>query len=170
MSNDGFDRLADRTESYLDRKAGQLADHPWLTAIKWLLIVLVLALVFSGIGWLSGWFGEAKQVTGPANVSTQYAGVIQDWQDMISATQNACSAQQAAKSDSDPTLVEDPSVAYAATYRRIRSDFNRRQQNIFEAEKVGPRGYPRVVEPFAQESENPPDWCGVTRQLEKLHN
>lgn len=38
----------------------------------------------------------------------------------------------------------------AAQYRKIAIDYNRRQANLFEAEKVGPPGYPKQAPTLTQ--------------------
>lgn len=134
-------------------------------AFKVFLGILVLSLLGGVIGWIGGWFGEAKRVTSPANVTNQYATVIGDWQALITESQNACSAVRAAHSADDPTFVEDPALAYEARYRSTRADYNRRMQNIFEAGLVGPHGYPRTVPNL---SEN--NWCTVADGLLAVHS
>lgn len=134
--------------------------------LKILAIIVALGIVFSIIGWFGGWFNEAKRVTSPNNVRNQYATVIGDWQALISEAQNACSAVRAARSDDDPTFVEDPALAYEAKYRSTRNDYNRRQQNIFEAGLVGPRGYPRTVPNFPSDT----SWCDIADQLIAIHS
>ena len=166
----GADRLERRSEEWADRAAGDLADHPGRTALKWLLgfigILLVIGLV-AGIGNLIGaWGNEAKRVVSPENVTNQFDMVISDWQDMQIAADNACTATKSARQDGDPVMVEDPAQAYAASYRRIASDYNSRQQNIFKAGKVGPPGYPKIA-PVVPASE--PDWCSVSDNMRQIH-
>lgn len=177
MTNqDGFSRLDDMLSSRGERMAGQLAERPRRTVLKWFLwilgVVIVLSIIGGVISWAGDWGREAKRVTGPANVSNQYAQVIQDWQSMITSAQNACTAVQSASANpGNPVFVEDPTTAYAATYRNARTDFNRRQQNIFEAKAVGPRGYPRTVDIFPEERKHPigEGWCTIADNLEAIH-
>lgn len=172
--SDGYDRLQNRIDAAGEKMAGRLADHPRRfilgSLFKLFLAVVLLGLLIGGVGWLAGWWGAAKDVTGPANVANQYYQVRQDWQGMITASQNACGAQQAVKSAGDPVLVEDPTLAYASTYRNIRTDFNRRQNDIFEAGKVGPGGYPKTVKIFPEELKTPIEWCSIATKLEAIHD
>ena len=166
---DGYSRLEDRVDAWGDRAAGNLADHPKRTVLKYLGITVALLLALSIIGgilnFVGVWGNEAKKVVSPANVTAQFDAVITDWQDLQAAADNACGAVTAAKQSGDPTFVEDPAAAYAATYRRIVVDYNQRQQNIFKANKVGPPGYPKVVPPVGAK----PDWCSVSQSLAEIH-
>lgn len=124
-------------------------DHPvrsGLGVFTAAVAIFVIAAVIAGIGHFAlGWFNKAAEVAGPENVSSQYREVINDWETLEAAAQNACSAQDSSRSQADPTLLEDPAFAYEATYRRVRVDYNRRQANLFEAKVVGPGGYPAVA-------------------------
>lgn len=143
----GRDDLGRRVDDALDREAGRLAARPLGTLLRWagLVTAAVVALVlfFGALGWLVGWFGAGRDVASPANVRAQYAEVIGDWQAMEAAAGNYCQARAAKADQNSPTLLEDPAFAYAASYRRIAVDYNRRQANIFESRLVGPKGYPR---------------------------
>lgn len=166
---DGYDRLEDRVDTWGEHVSGSLADHPKSTLLRWTLLALVVVVALSIIGALLGLFGswgnEAKRVVSPTNVTEQFDAVITDWQDMQAAADNACAAQESAKQDGDPVMVEDPALAYAATYRRIAVDYNSRQQNIFKAGKVGPPGYPKIAPTVPAK----PDWCTVSTQLREVH-
>lgn len=108
---------------------------------KWGAIGLALIVLLMVVGFGLSWLGAAGEVAGPNNVRSQYAGVIGDWNALEAAAENACGAADQ-NSQAGPTLLEDPALAYKAQYRHIAVDFNRRQQNIFEAKAVGPSGYP----------------------------
>lgn len=125
--------------------------------------VMVLSLVFGVLGWIGGWWSEAKRVTGVENVTTQYQVVIDDWESLISEAENACGASKVSVNGDSPTFVEDPALAYEAKFRSTRTDYNRRMQNIFEARLVGPRGYPRTVPAL------PTNWCDAADQLSLIH-
>lgn len=144
---DGYDRLDSRVDSWGNRQAGNLADRPGRTIAKWFFgivgVILALSVFFGAIGFVAGWFDTGRDIVSPANVKAQYHAVIEDWQGMEAAAANACQAKEAARNQDDPTLVEHPELAYNAQYRHIRVDYNRRQQNLFEAKHVGPKGYPR---------------------------
>lgn len=165
----GYNRLEEKMDQWGDRTAGNLADHPKRTLAKWgmvfFTVVIVLGIIGSIFGYVHSWGNEAARVVSPVNVTEQFDAVITDWQDMQAAADNACNAQTAAKRTSDPVMVEDPALAYAATYRRIAVDYNARQQNIFKAGKVGPPGYPKTAPVVPAQG----DWCGVSDNLRTIH-
>ncbi|MEX1113223.1 MAG: hypothetical protein WD603_01055 [Patescibacteria group bacterium] len=172
---DGYDRLERRTSSFGERQAGNLADRPGRTLFKWfvslLALVLAIGLLGQAIGFISLWGGEAQRITGPDNVRDQHTAIIGTWEDMISAAETACQVGDGGERTSvDPTLVEDTAIAYSSTFRNIRAEYNRRQQNLFEARLVGPKGYPRTV-PFYRAAMPGPqnDWCKVARKLVRIH-
>lgn len=136
-------------DSRLDREADRFEQKPVGTTIRWgivLIFVCTVLIVVGGVAHFAlGWLGAAADVAGPDNVKTQYATVIEDWNAMEVAAQNACAAENTPDSKQGPTFLEDPSFAYAAQYRHITVDYNRRQNNLFEAKVVGPGGYPRVA-------------------------
>jgi len=132
--------------------------------------IIVVGLIFLALQLGVAWAKEGARVVGPENVTAQYDAVISDWQELISTADNACTVQdQAEKAEGDPTLVENTTTAYQATYRRVRTDYNSRMQNIFKAKKVGPPGYPKVV-PDIPETRGPDaDWCVVSEKLLEYH-
>jgi hypothetical protein len=167
----GYDQLDDR----FDRYAGKVANRPWWRTFAGLLgivvaVVVVVAVVFGVLGFIGAWGGEAKRIASPANVRQQHTLVIQDWEAAQRAADNACGAQDAAPRGPDaPTLVEDPAQAYAATYRNIVTDYNRRQRNLFEAKLVRPAGYPGAIPASLQPVGPKADWCAVSAGLRELH-
>lgn len=172
MNDDGFDRLDEQLDRAAERRAGELADHPKRTVLKWAVWVVIVFVVLAIIGGITNyvglWGNEAKRIVSPTNVTAQYDAVITDWQSLIVSADNVCTAQTAAKADGDPTLVEDPAQAYEATYRRIVVDYNSRMTNIFEAEKVGPPGYPRTIPAFTETTNPKGNWCVVSTKLSAL--
>lgn len=147
MTDSGFDRLEKKSTDWADREAGRLADRPVRTFGKWAAItlagVLAATLFFGAIGFVAGWFNTGVDIVRPANVKEQYAQVIQSYKALEVAAQNVCAAKGVKPDPNSPTLLEDPNFAYVATYNNIKVDYNRRQNNIFEAKLVGPKGYPR---------------------------
>lgn len=143
----GWDRLEDRSGDWADREAGRFADRPARTTAKWLTIfgvgIVGLVVFFGVIGFAAGWFNTGKDIVSPNNVKKQYANVIEDYKAMEVAAANACQAVDTAQGRNDPSLIETAGFAYAAQYRHITVDYNRRQNNIFESKLVGPKGYPR---------------------------
>jgi hypothetical protein len=172
----GFDRLGDRSNDWADRQAGKFADsrHPVLKGLGVIAALVVVGFVLSIVTGVIG-FGadavhETKHVLSVQNIKEQRTAIIQDWQNMKVAAGNACQAVNA-KSDSDsPTLIESPAFAYGATARKARVDYNSRQTNLFEAEKVGPPGYPRTIPDEAEMDSSSPDWCKIAADLNKAHD
>jgi hypothetical protein len=121
---------------------GRFTRHP----VAWSLSgIVAIILTVGALNFAFGWIGAATDVVSPANVKEQYAAVIEDWNAMEVAAENACGAANAEDSKQGPTFLEDPAFAYKAQYRHISVDYNRRQNNFFEAQKVGPGGYPAVA-------------------------
>jgi len=159
-NQDRWDDLEKRADDRALHEAERFERAPWRTGMGWFvklcLVLVALSLIggaIFGIGsWVSSWGGEAKRIASPQNVREQNTQIIQDWQDMEAAAQNACNVADAKSSPSDPTLVEDPAFAYKATFRRIRVDYNRRMANLYEAQAVRKlplpsnlRSYPKVA-------------------------
>lgn len=171
----GFDRLGERIEDRADKTAGNLADsrHPVLKVIVWGAGILAILFVVNAIGGFISIGGEAiketQRVLSIKNVREQRTAIIQDWQDLLVATGNACGASRKPPSEQSPTFVEGPEFAYAATARKARVDYNRRQNNLFEAEKVGPPGYPSTVPDGPQMDSAEPDWCEIAAHLHEVH-
>lgn len=150
----GRDRLSERTEAWADKRAGDLADRPVRTSlgllVKALLALFAIGAVFGVFGLACGWFNAGKDIVSPSNVREQYRAVIGDYKAMEQAACNAQEAANAKPEEGDPQLIETPGFAYRAKYREIAVDYDRRQANLFEAEKVGPKGYPRESPTIAQ--------------------
>lgn len=127
-------------EDRADRAYTNFTHRPVRSAAKWggLFVAGFLAVAVIGgvIGWVGSWGDEAKRVTGVQNVKEQNTQIIAAWEGMQAAAQNACSAKGATSGEADPTLVENPALAYDATFRRIRADYNRRMANLYEAQAV----------------------------------
>lgn len=169
----GRDRLAQRAESRLDREAGRLADHPGRTAGKWLAIiaagVIGLVVFFGVIGFAAGWFNTGKDIVSPQNIKTQNYNAREEWNSLVVGADNACQASGPV-SENSQTFLEDPSVAFSATYRRIWVEYNRRMDNVFEAgsgvvHRLGLGKYPRHVPDFPEAHGKHPDWCAVSEKL-----
>ena len=137
----------ERFEDKFVNQTEKFSKNPVKQSLKVLLIVFAIFIGISiagGVmGLAGGWFNKAVEVTGPANVSSQYQAVINDYKAMEAAAMNTCDVTNSPAEDSDPMLIEDPAFAYRAQYRRIAVDYNTRQNNIFQAKLVGPKGYPR---------------------------
>lgn len=121
-------------------------------------VVAVIAL------WLIiGWVTTSANVVSAGNVKEQHTQVIQNWEAMVAAAENACTVQKSATTNdpSDPVLVENPVLAYEATFRRIKVEYERRMQNFFEAKIVAPSGYPTKV-PYNS------DWCKLAEEMNNV--
>ena len=129
----------------IDDYANELEGNPRGFLIKGFVALVILAVAIGALGWVFNWFGKGADIIGPQNVEEQYTQVIQDWESLKTAAENACAASSGPREKGDPVMVEDPAFAYGATYRRIVVDYNRRQKNIWEAGLVGPAGYPKEV-------------------------
>lgn len=133
------DRLREADERWEDRYVAA-SQHPFRTALKWALgfmaLIVCIAVIWAVVSWIGSWGGEAARITSPDNVREQNTTIIDDWENLDAAAQNVCQVRDAAKQDGDPTLVEDPALAYKATYRRIAADYNRRMANLYEAQAV----------------------------------
>lgn len=135
-----------------------------LTGVAGAMLVLTS---LSGCSVAGGYVNKGEKVLGADNMEDQYKRVITDYNSLQTSADNACAAQgEQNKDDSDPTLVEGPALAYAATYRKIWVDYNTRMNNIFEAGFVGPPGYPRRIPNWV--SGNDTDFCQVSENLVTL--
>lgn len=155
---DDYDRQVERERIWRERgerSYNKIADdityRPGRTIAKWVVGFLLLVAVLWVGGCALGLVGdtadvgnsyrkEIKRTVSAPNVAEQNRAIIEDYESLEAAAANACGAATAAKQDGDPTLVEDPALAYKATYRRIRVDYNRRMANLYEAQAV--RGLP----------------------------
>jgi preprotein translocase subunit SecF len=145
--------MARQLKDRFDAEADALGARPVRTTIRWgivaLTVAVVLILVAGVVSFGLRWLNAGAEVAGSANVKGQYAAVIEDWNALEAAAANSCGAVDAG-SEEGATFLEDPAFAYKAQYRHIAVDFSRRQQNIFEAEIVGPSGYPRMAPRLAE--------------------
>lgn len=120
-----------------DREYDRITKHPIRTTFKWffvlIAIVVLIALIIGVVSWIGSWGSEAGRVTGVQNTREQVTRILEDENSMVAAAENACDVKAAAKKDGDPTLIEDPVLAYRATYRKIEARYNARMGNIFEA-------------------------------------
>lgn len=130
----------DRFEERVDREAERFVDRPARTGLRWLLILIAVIAVVSIIGgcaaWIGGYGSEAKRVTGVENVRDQNTQILDLWENMDAAAQNVCDVGSQKKGEGDPTFVEDPTLAYKATYRKAAAEYNRRMENLYEAQAV----------------------------------
>jgi hypothetical protein len=136
------------------------------------LIIGVLFLISLAAGVVN--FGaetvhETRRILSVKNIREQRTAIIEDWQQLLVSVGNACEAVNAKPDENSPTLVENPAMAYAATARRARTDYNRRQHNLFEAEQVGPPGYPKTVPEDTAMDTKSPDWCAISETLHATH-
>lgn len=125
---------------------------------------IVVAILTIILGFAFGWFKTGVGVVSADNVKAQNEQVIGHYNDMIAAAKNTCTVQKAAKSQDERSalLVEDPTLAYTATFNRIVADYNSSVDNLFKAGIVKPKGYPESVDINSLDTE---DWCSVPKQL-----
>ena len=173
MSTEGRDKLAARADEWADRQAGAFADHPKRTVFKYVayafILVVLVGAVGTGCAYLRGWFDNGRDIVSAQNHKTQSYNVREAWNSMEAELGNACGAVQRAHQDGDPTYVEDPAFAYAATYRKTRSEYNRMQENPYENGVINAAGYPKHVPIFNEEYKATPNWCKVQQQLVEMH-
>lgn len=160
----GWESWEERGDRYYD----DLERNPFKTFVKWFFgfvaVVIVLGIIFSIVGFASNWWQKGVEIVSPPNVEKQYTRIIDNWEGLYASAENACLAIKESDEDS-PTFVESPEAAYAATFRRIVIDYNRRMANLFEAGIVGPPGYPDEIPRSLGAND---DWCEVPLALDDL--
>lgn len=123
-----------------DDRADEFEARPLRTAFKWLLgVALLLLLVMAiltpfnaGFAWLQ----EGARIAGPDNSREQTTAVLDDEKGMVAQAGNVCDIDRAGNtaSPNDPQIVGgSPRFQYAALYRRLKADYDRRMANFFEA-------------------------------------
>lgn len=166
-----LERQAQIFEAYVDRVAtdARFRRRQRRKIFGWTVgVIVALALAGTVIGFANNWGRTAVEVISPANVKAQHEQVITKFEALRVAAGNACAVQQSAAKKGDsrtPTLVEDPTLAYTATFRNIAADYNSAVQNLFKAKVVMPPGYPQAVQLNQIDTT---DWCTVTSQLDAL--
>lgn len=117
------------------------------STVLWVMAIIIVFIILStAVGFACGWLKTGADIVSPENVTKQYREVIGQYKKMEAAAERACSAVKSAsspESKASPQFLEDPKLAYENAYTQLLPDYNRRQQNIFESELVGPKGYPR---------------------------
>lgn len=126
------------------------------------LAALAAIVALTVAGWGLGWFNRGVEIVSVKNVEKQHYQIINDWEALQAAAVNACAATDSETNSKSPTLVESTGLAYEATYRNIAVEYNRRQQNLFEAKIAGPSGYPRE----APKTDASTDWCELAESLQ----
>lgn len=129
---------------------------------------VALAVLLGIAGFALGWFNKGTKVVSASNVEKQYGVVIGKYNDMIAGAQNVCTVQKAGekpKTEQSPTLVESPTLAYEATFRKLVADYNKTVDNPFEGQIVVPPGYPTSSQLNNLDTKN---WCTVSDQLKAL--
>lgn len=131
-------------------------------ALKLTALATAGAFLLSGCSVVSSWWGEGKKVVSAPHVTEQYEVVIGHYNSMIAAANNACNAITSTGNDRSSTLVEDPAMAYKATFRAIQTEYVNALDNVFKAGLVGPPGYPS---PDEVKAINTKDFCLVGEDL-----
>lgn len=125
---------------------------------------VTLALTLAGCSTAAGYVAAGEKIISAENMEKQWDYVTRDWNALQTSADNACAASaEATKEDADPTLVESPGFAYAATYRKVWAGYNARMTNIFEAGFTGPPGYPRDIPNYVTGPN--PDFCQISMDL-----
>lgn len=130
--------------------------------------LVALSVLFGLIGLGLGWFNAGTKVISAGNVKKQHTVVIGQYNDMIAAADNACSAQKAVagtKTDKDALVLESPIAAREATFRSLVSKYSATVDNPFEGQIVVPDGYPSSADLAGLDTS---DWCLVNAQLQAL--
>lgn len=127
----------------------------------------VLVLIIGGFA--ASWFFFIADKAGPENVEQQHTEVIDAFNGIINAADNACVTQGDPEDSGDrgPTLVEDPNAAYVATFNNSLQNYNDKVDNLFRAGIVRPSGYPDHI---AVSDLDTSDWCTVSSQVQALKN
>lgn len=126
-------------------------------------IVVSLFVILSAVSFISGLI---KEKVSPKNVETQHNAVIDKYNAVITAAENACVAQgdiEPQNPNLSPQMVEDVTMAYAATYRNAVQGYNNTMDSNFRAGIIHPNGYPTRIEGI-----DTSDWCSVSSQIESL--
>ncbi len=132
-------------------------------------VAVLAATTLSGCGLFNSWVDKGVEIVGPENVQEQFDTIITDWEALTVTADNACIVGSGkAQDDDSPTLVESPVLAYAATYRNVRAEYNAAWDDIFKAGVVGPPGYPREIPNYPEAIGAEPDFCAVSAQLAAL--
>lgn len=127
----------------------------------------VLVLIIGGI--FASWFFFIADKASPENVQQQHTEVIDAFNGVLNAADNAC-VMQGSPSDSGgrgPTLVEDPNAAYLSTFNNSLKNYNDSVDNLFRAGIVRPSGYPDHISVSDLDTS---DWCTVSSQVQELKN
>lgn len=128
---------ADRADRTADRAYDAVTYHPWRTVIKVIAGLFLLSFIVGVIGFVSDYGSEAKRTVSVPNAREQTTRILDLEESMVATAGNYCSAKESKRDPNiDPTLVESPSFAYAATYRAQKAEYDRRMENFFEASNV----------------------------------
>lgn len=153
MADDPRDK---RWEERADRAYTSFTDRPIWTIVKWFMIILAVCLVLGVIGAIFGWIGswgeEAGRITGPQNTREQTTQILNLEESMVATAQNTCAVKNSKKEENDPSLIEDPALAYAAQYRNQRAEYNRRMKNLFEAAVTREMPLPAAISHLPREA------------------
>lgn len=107
--------------------------HPWKWVWRAVAAVVVISVAVVVLGLAGGWFSGTANLVSFGHSEEETTAVLSDWTQMQAAACNWADAKDTKSGPDDPTLVEDPAFAYAATYRNIKADYDRRVNNLFEA-------------------------------------
>jgi hypothetical protein len=129
--------VSSRGDEEWERRYDAASRSPWKTALKvgigCILVFFALMTVAGVAGWGFGFFQKTAEVTGADNTEEQFNALIQGYEDLKVAAENACQAKGSEQSEAGATLLEDPDLAYDALYRQAAAEYNARFDNWFQA-------------------------------------
>lgn len=123
-----------------DKVYSDFTNRPVRTGLKVFAVLVAVGLALGAIAavgsFVGAWGGEAKRIVSPQNVREQNGAIIDAWEAMQAQAANACQVASSPKEDGDPTLIEDPALAYKALYRSSAAGYNARMADIYRAQLV----------------------------------
>lgn len=135
-------KWADRGQA----EASSFTEHPGWFVAKAIAVLIAISFVFGVIGFAAGWFHTAVKVVSPANVTRQYQLAFEDWNSLQATAGNACVVRNQLATETQGTdaynQLTEQEIALVANYNRIKSEYEARMQNIFQANKVKPAQLP----------------------------
>lgn len=133
-----------------------------------ILVVAVVGIVLSIVGFLGAWGNKAQEVASPDNVSAQHEVIIKNYESMVATSENACAyqgVQETTDPDKDAAEMDPRIVSFGATFNKAQAQYNESVDNLFKGKYTGPGNYPDRIDPSHIDTT---DWCEVPAQLEQM--
>lgn len=135
----GWDRLEDR----IDHGAGNWADKPARTTVKWGLVAVAIFVVISVVGGFialaGGWFSGTADLVSFDNFEEQHGQLWEDWESMEAIQINVCIAEEAldaaierGANETTISTRETQLLAQQQLYQGVAADYDARMANFFE--------------------------------------